>query len=410
MNIAHTPWASAMLLRVLCAGLCMLNLSCQAAAEPLPSPSLLTGQSHSREIPAPETILGYSVGTQAVTHTELLGYCNQLAEASSRVTRTDYGQSHDGRRLFYLTITNPANHQRLDDIRQANARLADPRQNTTVDIAQQPAIAWLGYSIHGDELSSTDAAIYVAYHLAAAQDPNTRQLLRDTVIHMVPLMNPDGRQRFLGQIRQFTGRVANPDFQAMHHSALWTRGRGNHYLFDLNRDWLILEQPEVRQLAPLIKAWNPQLLVDSHEMFPNETYLFDPPNIPHNLHLNRTNMQWRTAFGADQARAFDRYGWSYYTRDWYTDWAPIYTNAWASLRDAIGLLYEQARADSSLAKYDTGQIMSYHDTVQHQVVSCLANLETLHQNRSAILKDFVAARQRAVTPQTDGPQVFLLPP
>jgi hypothetical protein len=365
-------------------------------------------------IPKPTEVLGFPLGTRAASYDQVLTYTRLLARASQRVTRTVYGHTHEGRELSYMTITDPVNHQRLGAIQAQNARLADCRLESDPTgaasrIEDLPAVAWLNYSIHGDELSSTDAALAVAYHLSAAQNSDTKRLLRDTVIHMVPLVNPDGRERFLGQIRQFTGSTPPPDGQAMHHAALWTRGRGNHYLFDLNRDWLILEQPEIRDLAAVFRDWHPHLLVDSHEMGPDDTYLFDPPNQPYNLHLTESTLRWRTDFGADQARAFDRHGWSYYTRDWYTDWAPIYTNSWASLRDAVGLLYEQARANSSAIRQPNGLVMAYRDTVHHHVVSTLANLETLHVNRPAILKDFAATRRTAVS-TNEGPGVFLLPP
>lgn len=390
------------------------NSYAQASVAALDTPMPLSKESYDDAIATPASVLGFPVGSQAASYEQVNTYTQLLERASRRVTRTRYGRSHEGRDLYYLTITDPANHQRLGAIQTENARLADPRQESdpaagTSRIEDLPAVAWLNYSIHGDELSSTDAALIVAYHLSAAKDPETRNLLRDTVIHLVPLVNPDGRERFLGQIRQFTGSVSPPDGQAMHHAALWTRGRGNHYLFDLNRDWLILEQPEVRDLAAVYKTWNAHLLVDSHEMGSDDTYLFDPPNRPHNLHLAESTLRWRTAFGADQAQAFDRHGWSYYTRDWYTDWAPIYTNSWASLRDAVGLLYEQARANASAILQPNGRIMPYRDTVHHHVVSCLANLGTLHANRRTILEDFAATRRTAVTTK-EGPRVFLLPP
>ncbi|MCP4454403.1 MAG: hypothetical protein GY809_23345, partial [Planctomycetes bacterium] len=418
MNTMPRTMLKNVCLQVLSGALWLLILGGESQAQASPSagntPMPAAEESYDDAIPTPAAILGFPIGTQAASCEQVNTYAHVLAQASRRVTRTGYGRSHEGRELYYLTITDPANHQRLGAIQAENARLADPRQESnpaagTSRIDDLPAVAWLNYSIHGDELSSTDAALIVAYHLSAAQDARTLSLLRTTVIHLVPLVNPDGRERFLGQIRQFTGRVSPPDGQAVHHAALWTRGRGNHYLFDLNRDWLILEQPEIRDLAAVYNTWHAHLLVDSHEMGSDDTYLFDPPNQPHNLHLAESTLRWRTAFGADQAQAFDRHGWSYYTRDWYTDWAPIYTNSWASLRDAVGLLYEQARANASAVRQPNGQIMPYRDTVHHHVVSSLANLETLRANRRAILEDFAATRRTAVTTK-EGPRVFLLPP
>ena len=366
-------------------------------------------------IPSPESIIGYAVAAKAVRYSTLIRYLQALAEASKQVTLTTYGQTHEGRTLYYLTITSEANHKRLARIKADNAKLSDPRKLNEPGQANRlvktlPAVAWLNYSIHGDELSSTEAAMYVAYHLAAAKDGANRKLLDQVVIHINPLVNPDGRERYLSHLEQLTGVVSSPDLQSMQHQALWSRGRGNHYLFDLNRDWLVHLQPEVRALAEVVLSWNPHLLVDSHEQSAYDTYLFDPPRDPININLSPKVLNWRKRFGSDHAKAFNRYGWSYYTKDWYSEWSPIYTNAWASMQGAIGLLYEQARVDAASVKHPTGEEISYRETVHHHIVSTLTNLETLCANRGEILSDFLYERQWAVNEKDANDSTFLLPP
>ncbi|UCC23209.1 MAG: hypothetical protein JSW23_03915, partial [Planctomycetota bacterium] len=366
-------------------------------------------------IPAPETVIGYRIGDKAVRYDELVRYLETLAQSSRRVSLTSYGKSHKGRVLYYLTITSTDNHKRLAEIKANNSKLSDPRTLSGPEEAERiletmPAVAWLGYSIHGDELSSTDAAIYIAYYLTAGKDKSIRKLLDEVVIHINPLLNPDGRERYLGQLEQATGVVSSPDYQSMQHLGLWSRGRGNHYLFDMNRNWLVQTQPEVRSLASVITSWHPHLLVDSHEMGPYETYLLDPPRAPLNIYLSEKILSWRKRFGSDHAAAFNRYGWSYYTKGWYSEWSPIYTNAWANLLGSIGLLYEQARTDAASVKQPTGVETTYRETVHHHVVSSLANLETLAANRLEILRDFLADRQWAVSDEGPNNETFLLPP
>ncbi|MGB2864011.1 MAG: M14 family metallopeptidase [Sedimentisphaerales bacterium] len=366
-------------------------------------------------IPSPESIIGHAVAAKAVRYSTLIRYLQTLAEASKEVTLTAYGQTHEGRTLYYLTITSEANHKRLARIKADNAKLSDPRKLNEPGQANRlvntlPAVAWLNYSIHGDELSSTEAAMYVAYHLAAARDDANRKLLDQVVIQINPLVNPDGRERYLSHLEQLTGVVSSPDLQSMQHQALWSRGRGNHYLFDLNRDWLVHLQPEVRALAEVVLSWNPHLLVDSHEQNAYDTYLFDPPRDPININLSPKVLNWRKRFSSDQAQAFNRYGWSYYTRDWYSEWSPIYTNAWASMQGAIGLLYEQARVDAASVKHPTGEEISYRETVHHHIVSTLTNLDTLCTNRGEILSDFLQDRQWAVNEKDANDRTFLLPP
>ena len=366
-------------------------------------------------IPSPETIIGHRIGEKAVRYDVLVRYLEALAQSSERVKLTSYGESHKGRRLYYLTITGTDNHKRLAKIKANNSKLSDPRMLSGPEEAERiletmPAVAWLGYSIHGDELSSTDAAMYVAYHLAAGKDKATRSLLDKVVIHIAPLINPDGRERYLSQLEHLTGVVSSPDYQSMQHKGLWSKGRGNHYLLDLNRDWVVQTQPEVRTLTRVIHSLNPHLLIDSHEMGPYDTYLLDPPCEPLNVYLSQQNLSWRKRFGADHAAAFNRHGWSYYSKSWYSEWSPIYASSWANLLGSIGLLYEQAGTDAASVKQPTGLETTYRQTVHHHIISSLTNLETLAANRREILSDFLAERQWAVSDKGPHNETFLLPP
>jgi len=366
-------------------------------------------------IPSPQTVIGHRIGEKAVRYDMLVRYLEVLAQSSQRVRLASYGKSHKGRKLYYLTITSTENHKRLDEIKMDNSKLSDPRTLSGPEEAQRiletmPAVAWLGYSIHGDELSSTDAAIYVAYHLAAGEDKATRSILDKVVIHIAPLINPDGRERYLSQLEHLTGFISSPDYQSMQHKGLWSKGRGNHYLLDLNRDWVLQTQPEVRTLTRAIHSWNPHLLIDSHEMGPYDTYLLDPPREPLNVYLSQQNLSWRKRFGSDHAAAFNRHRWSYYSKGWYSEWSPIYLNSWANLLGSIGLLYEQARTDAASVKQPTGLETTYRQTVHHHIISSLTNLETLAANRREILRDFLAERQWAVSDKGPHNETFLLPP
>ncbi len=366
-------------------------------------------------VPTPASIIGHPVGATAVRYEPLIRYLTALAESSPFVTMTRYGETYEGRALNYVTITSRENHSRLDQIKRRNAQLADPRKlnddASPADwIDDQPAIAWLAYGIHGDELSSTDAAMWVAYELAAGTTERIQTLRDELVIHIDPTMNPDGRERYLAQIRQLSGEVLNTDHQAMQHMGLWSAGRGNHYLFDLNRDWVGLVHPETRGRVAAIGSWNPQLLIDSHEMGGLDTYLFEPPREPINVHVSPQIMEWRRLFSADHAKAFDRRGWSYYTQEWYEEWYPGYTNAWGTLIGSIGLLYEQAGVNAAAIKQATGRTLTYEQAVHQQIVSTFANLATLQSNRTAILDSYLKESQWAVSPQGPHNETLLVPP
>ncbi|MHC4068134.1 MAG: M14 family zinc carboxypeptidase [Planctomycetota bacterium] len=363
-------------------------------------------------IPSPETVIGHRVGEKAVRYDPLMRYLEALAASSDRITMNPYGKSHEGRTLVHLFITSPKNHQRLDQIKAGNGKLADPRKLASAAagsklIESHPATVFMGYSIHGDELSSTDAAMQLAYHLVAGTDDGTKSLLEHVITIIDPLQNPDGRERHLASIEQHTGAVSSTDGQHIQHNPMG--GRTNHYRFDMNRDLVSLVTIENQARMKVITEWNPQFMVDSHEMGPLEGYLMDPPRQPLSPLLPEKNLYWREQFGFDQAAAFDRHGWSYYAKDWNVEFAPIYNGSWVNLTGGASILYEQAGV-SATYKLETGHLLTYREAVHHQLVSSLANLTTLKNNRREILHDYFEDHLAAVAGDGKLTGTFLMPP
>ena len=211
---------------------------------------LTPGGTYDPAVPAPAAVLGFIPGDRPARYEQVVTYFRKLAETSPRVRLMEMGRSTEQRQQYYLVIALPERLKRLEQIQQDAGRLADPRSldaSGAQGIAKNsPAVVWIGYGIHGDELSSVDAAMHVAYQLAAGTDEHTTSILKELVVCIDPMENPDGRERFLAQMEQWNGVVPSPDAQSLHHTGVWPYGRGNHYLFDLNRDWFVLVHPETR--------------------------------------------------------------------------------------------------------------------------------------------------------------------
>ncbi|MBS1272152.1 MAG: hypothetical protein MAGBODY4_01291 [Candidatus Marinimicrobia bacterium] len=144
----------------------------------------------------------------------------------------------------------------------------------------------------------------------------------------------------------------------------------------------------------MLNEWNPQLFVDSHEMGGYDTYLFPPAREPLNRNIHaRITWKWIPIFAEEHAKAFDEYGWSYYTREWNDDWYPGYGSSWGRYHDAVGILYEQAGVDGSLLKRPDGTVMTYREPVHHHFVSSMANLKTAEKHREELLYDYYQSRQ-----------------
>ena len=350
---------------------------------------------------SPSDFLGFEIGSRPANYAEATAYLKYLAETFPNVSLTSYAETYEGRSLVYLTVTSEENARRLAEHREKIAKLADPRLlsgdgEAEKIIAETPAVAWLAYSIHGDEFSSTDAALWLAYQLVAGEDEMTRKIRDEVIVCIDPIQNPDGRERWIKQIESWNGVVTNDDIQSMQHRGVWPYGRGNHYLFDLNRDWITLVHPETRGKVKAVLDWHPQYFTDSHEMGPLDTYLFSPPREPFNPFMIPQIHKWWKIFAKDQAAAFDRYGWSYYTREWNEELYPGYGSSWSIYTGAVGFLYEQAGVDGSVVKRPDGTVMTYRETVHHQFTSSMANLGTVANNRKELLEDFYAEKKNAV--------------
>ena len=376
-----------------------------AAFEPAYTEPFFAGASYDPEIPSPDAILGHPHAARLSHHAEILACFRRWADLSPRVRTQTFGFTHEGRELVHAVITSPENHARLDDIRSALARLHDARGLSEAEgerlVRDTPPVAWLGYSIHGDETSGADASLGIGYHLIASTDAEVEQLLSRIVVVIDPVMNPDGRERILGMVEQQVGRVTSLDWDSMVRGR-WPYGRGNHYLFDMNRDWMAGTQPETRARWRAILSFHPQLLVDAHEMDSFDTFLFYPQEEPLNPFLPDRHAAWLGTFGAGIAQAFDRHGWDYYTREWADGWGPFYSDAWGSLTGATGMLYEQARTIGTPLRRASGRILTYRESVHHQAVASLANLETLAEHRQELMRDYLAQARRAVDAETPG--------
>jgi hypothetical protein len=356
-------------------------------------------------VPAPDTLLRQPLGTFTAHHAEILAAMRAMEAKSPRMKVVPFGRTHEGRELACVVVTSPENLKNLETIRADLGKLADPRNTSSGDadriVKSSPAVAWLGYSIHGDEMSGPDASLAVAYYFAAGTSSDVLDLLKEVVVVIDPMLNPDGRERILAQLEQSSGYVPNLDSDSMSRGR-WPYGRGNHYLFDMNRDWPFGTQPETRARWAAITSFHPQLLVDAHEMGPMDTFLFYPATEPFTHYFPDATKKWWQTFSNDEAASFDKNGWSYYTREWADSWYPGYSDSWGTFIGAIGILYEQARFLGQSTRRASGEIVTYRDAVARQATGSIANVTTLAKNREAILRDYLQAKQKNVAADTPG--------
>lgn len=380
-------------------------LACLACA-PLASASTAfefwPGASYDPSIPTQEVVLGHPPGDDITAPEDVRRYFDALAAAApDRLRVVPYGRSWQGRELTYVVITAPENMVRLAEIQAGMRELADPRRTGSARAGELmerlPASTWLAYGVHGNELSSSDAAMLTAYHLlAATNDPRTVSILADSVVYIDPDQNPDGRARFVNHFRNTRGLQPAVSPVAAERIEPWPGGRSNHYLFDMNRDWYALTQPETRGRVTALRDLLPLVFVDLHEMGGDSTYYFAPEAVPYNPHLVASQREALELFGRNNARWFDRFGIDYFTREVFDAFFPGYGASWPAYYGAVAMTYEQARVRGLAYRRYDGSLLHYRESVRNHFVTSLSTAEAAAGARRQLLEDFYAYRASAI--------------
>lgn len=337
-------------------------------------------------IPTPEQYLGYQIGDWHVTHDQLTGYFKVLDAASDRIEIGEYARSHENRPLFIAMISSPNNLKNKENIKKKHADLAHAETSSDVNIKTLPAILWQGYTIHGNEPSGNNGAMMVAYYLAAGQSKEVEAILEHTFILMDPCLNPDGAQRFSTWVNSHKSKTLVSDPSSREFSETWPGGRYNHYWFDMNRDWLLLVNPESKGRIKLMHEWHPNVLTDHHEMGTNSTFFFQP-GIPssNNPNTPAENFALTEAIGKYHAKALDSVGSLYYTKFSFDDFYYGKGSTYPDAIGAMGILFEQASSRGHLQESINGPV-SFAFTIRNQVVTSLSTQRAVVALREQILK------------------------
>ena len=390
-------------------GFVLLFFGSQLFAQGQPLSYYLPEQSYDNSIPTPKSVLGYDVGEWHVSHDQMTYYMRALAAASDRIEIQEYARSHEGRPLVVLTISSRKNLNQIDDIQKQHQLLSDPDQSHKVDISNLPSVVLQGYSVHGNEASGGNAALLVAYHLAASQSKDVVELLDNVVILLDPCFNPDGFHRFSTWVNTHKSKhaVTNPDSREFRES--WPGGRTNHYWFDLNRDWLLAVHPESQGRLKIFHDWMPNILTDHHEMGSNATFFFQP-GIPSRTNpiTPQKNQDLTKKIGTYHAAALDKIGSLYYSEESYDDFYYGKGSTYPDVNGCIGILFEQASSRGHLRETSNG-LLTFPFTIRNQVTTSLSTQKAALEMRKELLsykRDFYKNAKKEVSDLKQSAYVF----
>jgi len=332
-------------------------------------------------IPTPESVLGYQVGQWHVRPDQITRYMTLLAEKSDRINIQTIGYSHEQRPLLMLTISAPNKLGSINAIQQQHvARL----EGKSTELSA-PVVVWMGYSVHGNESSGSNAALLVAYYLAAAQGEKIEKLLNNAVILLDPSLNPDGLARFAQWANMHKGTVLNPDPNHKEHDENWPSGRSNHYWTDLNRDWLLLQHPESRARIAQFHQWKPNIVTDFHEMGSHGTFFFQP-GIPSRKHplTPEENVTLTQDIAQFHANAFDAKKSLYFTEESFDDFYYGKGSTYPDINGSIGILFEQASSRGHQQTTING-LLEFPQTIKNQVITSLSTFDAAIANKDKLL-------------------------
>jgi hypothetical protein len=371
-------------------------------------------------VPTPRSYFGHEMGADrtVLDWDRVAGYFQALARASDRIRVEEIGKTAEGRPLIAATIADAETLRRLDRYRAIQEKLADPRKTSEKEaeklIAEGKAVVMITCSIHATELASTHTAVEFAWRLLTEDKPRFRAILRDTIVLLVPSLNPDG----VDIVSRWYRKTLGTQFEGTSPPELYQKYVGH----DNNRDWYIFSQPETRAtITRLHNVWHPQIVYDVHQQGAYGSRIFIPPwldpaepNIDPIL-MQETNMMG-TAMAADLTLA-GRKGVAIHAA--YDFWTPsrhyqafhggirlLSESASARLATPIEVAPEQIEASSlgyrprerswNYLEPWTGGRWRMRDIVEDQLIaweSCLYNA-ALH--REELLRGFYRVGQRQV--------------
>jgi uncharacterized membrane protein len=336
---------------------------------------------------SPASFLGYEPGTRYTPHHKIVAYFQQAAQAApGNVVMKKYGETYEGRPLYVAFVSSAENISNLENIRTDNLRRAGLLRDNKAE-ATNVALVWLSYNVHGNEPSSSEAAMVTLYEILTK---HTGDWLKNTVVVMDPCMNPDGRDRYANWFNSVVGAQYNASVYTREHDEPWPGGRVNHYYFDLNRDWAWQTQVESRERAKIYNQWMPHIHVDYHEQGYNEPYYFAPAAEPFHEVITPWQREFQTMIGRNNARYFDRNGWLYFTKERFDLFYPSYGDTWPTYNGAIGMTYEQAghSAGGLAVLNEDGDTLTLVSRVAHHHTTGLSTIEITSQNASRVIQEF----------------------
>lgn len=378
----------------------------------------------SAAVPSPEKFLGYAVGTpEKLTYAkDIHRYMRELAKATPRVRVETMGQTEEGREMVLVLVSDEVNLKRLNRYKEITARLSDPRETKDAEaeklIAEGLPIYWATGSIHSTETGSPEMLMELVYRLAVSDTPIVRNIRKNLVVMITPVIEVDGRERMVDLYRW---RKSNPK-SAAPNLLYW----GKYVAHDNNRDGMALSLALSRNVTKKFLEYHPQVFHDLHESIP---FLYTSTGMgPYNAWLDPIVInEWQKLAWHEVEEMTKRGVPGVWTHGFYDGWAANYMFTVANGHNAIGRFYESfgnggadtrdrtvPAASAARAWYRPNPPLekvkwSIRNNINLQQSALMLALNYTAENKSTFLRNFWLKGKRSVDkPKMEGPAAYVI--
>ncbi len=380
-----------------------------------------------QKIPAPVDVIGFTPGDdrKLASWAQIVDYFQKLDAASDRVMFEEIGKSTNGKPFVYATISSAANLKNLEKYKQINAKLADPRliksnQKLADELIKQgKTIILITCGIHSTEVGSTLSSMLIAERLAKAEDAETQKILENTIILLVPSLNPDG----VDIVKNWYDKTLGTPFEGTSPPELYHKYVGH----DNNRDWYAFTQIETQLTVEKIhNVWHPQIVHDIHQQGERGARLFIPPYLqPVEPNVPKEIVEGYTELGNFMAKDLRAKKFEGITTDsTYDAWTParayshyhggvriLSETASAKLATPINVKFDELRGEigydakkesPNFAPVWKGGEWKLRDITNYMTSASFSLLKHASDNRAKWLTRFYSIGKEAVRPRKNG--------
>ncbi|MBN1387096.1 MAG: hypothetical protein JW965_01530 [Bacteroidales bacterium] len=343
---------------------------------------------NAQDIKSPEEFLGYELGTQFTLHHQAVDYFKYVADNSDYVSYISYGKTYEGRELGVVFVSSPENLADLEQIRKSN--LINTGFLDGEEGGKQMPLVWLSYNVHGNESVGMEAALKTLYTLVTKSYEGSGDWLEECIIIIDPCQNPDGRDLYANRYRRSQSVKPNPNPDDWQHHQGWPSARLNHYLFDLNRDWVWQTQAETEQRLNLYNQYMPHVHADFHEMGSGSPFFFAPGADPWHEVITPWQREFHELTGKANAELFDESYKLYFTKESFDLFCPSFGDTWPLFNGAMGFTYEQGGGGYAGLALDneTGDTLTLADRIEGHFLATMATIKVSYENREKLITEF----------------------